>query len=24
VRVERLTLHEHRGEWYERSLVRYG
>jgi riboflavin-specific deaminase-like protein len=23
VRVERVTLHEHRGEWYERSLVRY-
>jgi 5-amino-6-(5-phosphoribosylamino)uracil reductase len=23
VRVERLTLHEHLGEWYERSLVRY-
>ena len=24
VRVERRTLHEHLGEWYERSLVRYG
>jgi riboflavin biosynthesis pyrimidine reductase len=24
VRVERRTLHEYRGEWYERSLVRYG
>jgi riboflavin-specific deaminase-like protein len=24
VRAERLTLHEHDGEWYERSLVRYG
>jgi 5-amino-6-(5-phosphoribosylamino)uracil reductase len=24
VRVERRTLHEHQGEWYERSLVRYG
>lgn len=24
VRVERVTLHEHRGERYERSLVRYG
>jgi riboflavin-specific deaminase-like protein len=24
VRVERLTLHEYRGERYERSLVRYG
>jgi len=23
VRVERRTLHEHRGEHYERSLVRY-
>jgi 5-amino-6-(5-phosphoribosylamino)uracil reductase len=24
VRVERSTLHEHDGEWYERSNVRYG
>jgi 5-amino-6-(5-phosphoribosylamino)uracil reductase len=24
VRVERVTLHEHEGEWYERSRVRYG
>jgi 5-amino-6-(5-phosphoribosylamino)uracil reductase len=24
VRLERATLHEHDGEWYERSRVRYG
>lgn len=23
VRVERVTLHEHEGEWYERSRIRY-
>jgi riboflavin biosynthesis pyrimidine reductase len=24
VRVERTSLHEHDGEWYERSALRYG
>jgi len=23
-RLERVSLHEHAGEWYERSRVRYG
>jgi hypothetical protein len=23
VRLRRVSLHEHDGEWYERSLVRY-